>query len=57
MCLVADVMKKDEEYARGVVRLEHANSPIIEEPAQYALNLMKLRREHVDRCEECKEGK
>lgn len=57
MCLVAEVMNKDEQYARGCIKLAPQDAPYIAELAQYALALMRLRRDHVERCAECKEGK
>jgi hypothetical protein len=53
MCQVADRMKVDEDYARGMVRL-WPNRPSMVEFAQYALDIQKLRHAHEERCAACK---
>lgn len=56
MCEVAEIMEKDEQYARSWVRLcsRPENSEIAAHMAQYALDLMRLKHEHEDRCKTCK---
>ncbi len=55
MCIVNDVMRKHEEYARGWVRL-HPNETEAQEMAQYAIDQLKLRHSHEDRCSVCRQA-
>ena len=56
MCIVADVIRKNEEFARGWVRL-YPHGHEATEMAQYALDLVRMRIAHGERCEECRKGK
>ena len=52
-CNVGQIMRKDENYARGWVAL-FPNEPEAMEMADYALKIRRLRNEHEDRCEQCR---
>ncbi len=49
-CMACELMHKDEQYARGWVKLYgNENQDIGAEVAQYALDLQKLRHAHEER--------
>jgi hypothetical protein len=52
MCDVQAIMHKDEQYARGVLRLDPKHRDATE-MAQYVLDLQKLRHAHEGRCKTC----
>lgn len=50
MCRVSDLMKKDEQYARGVLRLEKLGHYEAKALQRYATELETLREEHAMFC-------
>lgn len=54
-CEIRDVIEKDEQYARGWVRLHDSLEEITEcaHMGQYAVRLMRLKWEHIKECEKC----
>lgn len=59
LCDVRALMDKDEQYARGWVRLYETkhNTARCAQVAQYAIDLMRLKNQHAETCETCKENK
>jgi hypothetical protein len=53
MCQIRDIMQKDENYVRGVIRLENPAHDNAVHLAQYALDLQKLRHKHEGACPDC----
>ena len=53
-CEIYDVMNKDEQYARGWVRIfgKQYTAPAAQ-MAQYALDLLKLKQKHEEACDTC----
>ncbi len=56
-CDVRNVIEKDEQYARGWLRLYESreNTSVAAEMGQYAVNLQKLKQEHEERCIWCRQ--
>ena len=57
MCEVSEIIGKNEQFARGWIRLyeNSENTSTAAEMGQYAIELMKLRRAHEERCWLCKQ--
>jgi len=58
-CELWEIMDKNEQYARGWIRLhsEPENIYMGSRMGQYAIDLMRLKNQHAETCETCKENK
>lgn len=55
-CEVQAIINKDEQYARGWLRLHASeNTSTAAEIGKYALDLLKLKNAHTERCPWCKQ--
>jgi len=54
-CEVWEIINKDEQYARGWVRLHNRPENVYEATrmAQYAFDVMKLKNQHEEKCDTC----
>ena len=56
-CEVFDLMDRNEQYARGWVRLfGNMNTTSVAQMAQYAIDLMKLKLLHEKDCWRCRKA-
>lgn len=56
-CEVRNIMQKNEEYARGWLRLHgQENTSTVISMGQYAVDLCKLKRNHMETCPWCKQS-
>ena len=53
ICEIQEIMEKNEQYARGWVRLFKTYTPESALMAQYAIDLMKLKHKHQEGCDIC----